>query len=110
MTSDSSVDILRSSAGEPETLASLLMSRLEREVLTAESRRMISRCSTSSQFLHQGQRRADGRPYIIHPFRVALLSAEYSRVAELPDAVCIALLHDVIEDSRATHNDVQAMA
>ncbi len=35
-------------------------------------------------------------PYIVHPYSVALISAEY---IEHEDVFCAALLHDVIEDS-----------
>jgi GTP pyrophosphokinase len=55
---------------------------------------------------HRGQMRDEGTPYIIHPLRVAI-----SLVDELqnysPTLVCSALLHDVIEDSPATREDIE---
>ncbi len=55
---------------------------------------------------HSGQMRDEGTPYIIHPLRVAI-----SLVDELdlhsPTLVCSALLHDVIEDSPVTREDVE---
>ena len=46
---------------------------------------------------HSGQTRNDGSPYILHPIRVAtILSDEYNY--NDVDTLCIAILHDVIED------------
>lgn len=57
---------------------------------------------------HNGQTRDEGTPYIVHPVRVAV-----SIVDELslysPALVCSALLHDVIEDSDITRDDVAQM-
>src|SRR2546423_1060498 len=43
---------------------------------------------------HQGQYRADGSPYAVHPIRVALLCLEYENPT--PDVLITALLHDVL--------------
>ena len=52
---------------------------------------------------HASQQRKDGSPYITHPLAVADLVADL----ELdPDSVIAALLHDTIEDTAATHEDV----
>ena len=52
---------------------------------------------------HASQQRKDGSPYITHPLAVADLVADL----ELdPDSVIAALLHDTIEDTGATHEDV----
>ena len=57
---------------------------------------------------HTGQTRDEGTPYIVHPIRVAV-----SLVDELnlysPTLICSALLHDVIEDSDITREDVARM-
>ncbi|MBE6649453.1 MAG: bifunctional (p)ppGpp synthetase/guanosine-3',5'-bis(diphosphate) 3'-pyrophosphohydrolase [Ruminococcaceae bacterium] len=45
--------------------------------------------------MHEGQKRASGEPYIIHPLSVALICAELNMDT---DSICAALLHDVIED------------
>ena len=52
---------------------------------------------------HQHQRRLSGEPYITHPLAVATAVAEWRMDA---DAVCAALLHDVIEDTGATKEDL----
>lgn len=55
---------------------------------------------------HHGQMRKDKlTPYIAHPFRVALTVRDLFGVAD-PAALCIALLHDVIEDTTTDYDDV----
>ena len=52
---------------------------------------------------HQGQLRKDGSPYITHPLEVAHLVAELGLDS---DSIMAALLHDTIEDTEATHEEV----
>ena len=53
---------------------------------------------------HEGQLRFSGQPYIIHPIAVAQILADYGM-----DKGCIiaALLHDIVEDTDATIDDVR---
>ncbi|QDT14409.1 HD domain-containing protein [Alienimonas californiensis] len=55
---------------------------------------------------HAGQRDKEGRPYLTHALRVT------SRVAEADpndlDAQIVAVLHDVVEDSDVTFDDLRA--
>ena len=52
---------------------------------------------------HGDQIRRSGEPYIIHPVQVAYTLAEL----ELDDAtICAALLHDVVEDTSITHQNL----
>ena len=54
---------------------------------------------------HKGQFRRSGEAYFVHPVEVAALLTE----VRLDDATIItALLHDTIEDTRATYDDVAA--
>jgi len=52
---------------------------------------------------HEGQKRKSGEPYIIHPVAVAQIVADQKLDSE---SIIAALLHDVIEDTEATHEDV----
>ncbi len=52
---------------------------------------------------HQGQLRESGEPYIMHPENVALILADMDMDC---DAVCAALLHDVIEDTQFTQEEI----
>ncbi len=52
---------------------------------------------------HGDQLRKSGEPYIIHPVQVAYTLAEL----ELDEAtICAALLHDVVEDTPVTHEEL----
>ena len=56
---------------------------------------------------HEGQKRKSGEPYIIHPLAVAQIVAEELKLDS--ESIEAALLHDVIEDTPATHADVARM-
>lgn len=53
---------------------------------------------------HGEQCRRSGEPYIIHPLNVAYILADIG----LDDStLCAALLHDVVEDTEITNNDIR---
>jgi GTP diphosphokinase / guanosine-3',5'-bis(diphosphate) 3'-diphosphatase len=52
---------------------------------------------------HEGQRRASGEPYIIHPLEVAEVLTEMKLDAT---AIAAALLHDAVEDTPATNEEI----
>ncbi len=54
---------------------------------------------------HEGQMRASGEPYIIHPLEVAEVLAEMKMDAT---AIAAGLLHDSVEDTPATNEQIQA--
>ena len=59
---------------------------------------------TYAQTAHAGQKRASGEPYFIHPCAVANILMDLG----LDEAtIAAALLHDVIEDTPATAEDIQ---
>ncbi len=53
---------------------------------------------------HDGQKRRSGEPYIIHPVAVAQILAEMGMDA---DSICAALLHDVVEDTPVTDEEIR---
>lgn len=53
---------------------------------------------------HGDQRRKSGEPYIIHPINVAYILAD---IGLDESTICAALLHDVVEDTDATENDIK---
>ena len=55
---------------------------------------------------HQYQKRKDGSPYIIHPLAVAEIVAE---IGLDMDAILASLLHDCIEDTDASHEDIEKL-
>jgi len=54
---------------------------------------------------HRGQLRASGEPYIIHPLEVAEVLAEMKLDST---AIAAALLHDAVEDTPATSEEIAA--
>ena len=54
--------------------------------------------------LHEGQKRRDGSPYVTHCVATAEIIAEQGLDE---DSIVAALLHDVIEDTPATYDDVK---
>ena len=53
---------------------------------------------------HDGQTRASGEPYLVHPLEVALVLAEMKMD---PIAVAAGLLHDSVEDTSVTIGDIR---
>lgn len=53
---------------------------------------------------HEGQKRSTGEPYYTHPFNVALIIVSLGMDSK---AIAAALLHDVVEDTDATLDDIK---
>jgi guanosine-3',5'-bis(diphosphate) 3'-pyrophosphohydrolase len=56
------------------------------------------------QTLHQGQIRASGQPYIIHPIQVANILVELRMDAR---TVAAGVLHDVLEDTEVSKDEIR---
>jgi (p)ppGpp synthase/HD superfamily hydrolase len=65
---------------------------------------LVRRAYAFAERAHSGQRRKDGQAYIFHPVRVARLLASHGYDAEV---VAAALLHDVVEDTQATLEEIR---
>jgi guanosine-3',5'-bis(diphosphate) 3'-pyrophosphohydrolase len=73
--------------------------------LTPEQLRGVEKAYKLASASHAGQMRDEGTPYIVHPVRVAtMLSTELGLYSS--ELVCAAMLHDVIEDSSVTREEV----
>ena len=53
--------------------------------------------------MHKGQTRQSGEPYISHPLNVAYILSEMHADK---DTICAALLHDTLEDTKATKEEI----
>ena len=67
---------------------------------------LIERAIQYAQDKHKDQKRKDGSPYIIHPLAVAEIVAE---IGLDMDAILGALLHDCIEDTDASHEEIEKL-
>ena len=65
----------------------------------------IERAYEVAELAHRGQSRKSGDPYITHPLAVAHILAE---LGIGPAALCAALLHDTIEDTETTAEELEA--
>mgnify|MGYP001299327595 CR=1 FL=1 len=54
---------------------------------------------------HEGQLRQSGKPYIMHPLSVAIILASMKQDC---DTICAGLLHDVLEDTSVTPQEIQS--
>ena len=66
--------------------------------------RLIQRAYNYASQKHEGQTRKSGEPYIIHPTNVAYTIAELGLDEK---TICAALLHDVVEDTEVTYEDIK---
>lgn len=65
----------------------------------------ITRAFNFAKQAHKGVRRRSGEPYIMHPIAVAQIACEEIGLGST--GICAALLHDVIEDTEYTYEDIQ---
>ena len=66
---------------------------------------MIRKAFTVAVNAHEGARRKSGEPYIYHPLEVARIAGEDLSLG--PTAIVCALLHDVVEDTDYTLEDIK---
>ncbi|MBQ9898233.1 MAG: bifunctional (p)ppGpp synthetase/guanosine-3',5'-bis(diphosphate) 3'-pyrophosphohydrolase [Ruminococcus sp.] len=77
------------------------------KILTDDKQYDLSKIITAYEFAakaHEGQKRSSGQAYIIHPLAVAYILLELGMDT---DTICAALLHDVVEDTPATLDDLK---
>ncbi|MDO9122766.1 MAG: HD domain-containing protein, partial [Anaerolineaceae bacterium] len=89
-----------------EKLAPWLENLIERlpESYSVADREMITHAYKYAENAHEGQKRASGEPYITHCVAVAIILAE---MQVQPIVVSAALLHDTVEDTNITLDDIR---
>ncbi|MBT0549607.1 RelA/SpoT family protein [Riemerella anatipestifer] len=73
--------------------------------LNEEQNKLIRKAFDIALDAHKDQRRKTGEPYIYHPIAVAKIVAE--EIGLGATSIACALLHDVIEDSDYTYEDIK---
>ena len=80
-----------------------LMKRIE-ENRPQDDLSIVKKAYDYSLKYHEGQTRASGEPYLVHPLEVALVLAEMKMD---PVAIAAGLLHDSVEDTSVTMVDIR---
>ena len=75
------------------------------QTLTKENKVLIRKAFDLSVEAHKEQRRKTGEPYIYHPIAVASIVA--NEIGLGANSICAALLHDVVEDTSYTLEDIE---
>ena len=68
---------------------------------------IITKAFNFAKHAHKGARRLSGEPYIMHPIAVAQIVC--SEIGLGSTSICSALLHDVVEDTDYTTEDIENM-
>ena len=80
-----------------------------RAYLNSNHRKKVEKIDRAFRFAkaaHKGVRRRSGEPYIFHPIAVAkIVISEFGLGST---SICAALLHDVVEDTEFTREDIEA--
>ena len=66
---------------------------------------IITKAFNFAREAHKGVRRLSGEPYIMHPIAVAQIACEEMGLGST--SICAALLHDVVEDTDYTVEDIE---
>lgn len=105
----------RSDGAEAERLLETLpdydsdctIDRMIHKIITCDKQYDLSKIISAYEFAekaHRGQKRSSGQDYIIHPLAVAEILLDFCMDT---DTICAALLHDVVEDTPATFDDLK---
>jgi GTP pyrophosphokinase len=87
-------------------LRATLMAALDERAPRVDRGR-VAACFDFAAEAHQGQTRSSGEPYISHCVSVALILVDLLESLLDTPVVCAALLHDVVEDTPITAEDVE---
>ena len=68
---------------------------------------IINKAFNFARQAHKGVRRLSGEPYIMHPISVALIASAEMGLGST--SICSALLHDVVEDTDYTVEDIETL-
>ncbi len=81
--------------------------RISYQTLTTEDKKLIRKAFDVAVDAHKEQRRKSGEAYIFHPIAVAKIVA--SEIGLGATSIAAALLHDVVEDTPMTIEDIEKL-
>ncbi|HKX85225.1 MAG TPA: bifunctional (p)ppGpp synthetase/guanosine-3',5'-bis(diphosphate) 3'-pyrophosphohydrolase [Flavobacterium sp.] len=81
--------------------------RISYQTLSPEDKKLIRKAFDVAVEAHQDQRRKSGEAYIFHPIAVAKIVA--GEIGLGATAIAAALMHDVVEDTDITVEDIEKM-
>jgi GTP diphosphokinase / guanosine-3',5'-bis(diphosphate) 3'-diphosphatase len=81
--------------------------RISYQTLTTEDKKLIRKAFDVAVEAHKDQRRKSGEAYIFHPIAVAKIVA--SEIGLGATSIAAALMHDVVEDTEISVNDIEQM-
>ena len=93
---------------QEEELVNKAFQELLDSYLSSPHRKKIDKITKAFNFAkqaHKGVRRLSGEPYIMHPIAVAYIAS--SEMGLGSTSICAALLHDVVEDTDYTVEDIE---
>ncbi|MEE2771901.1 MAG: RelA/SpoT family protein [Bacteroidota bacterium] len=81
--------------------------RISYQTLTEDDKKLIRKAFDTAVDAHKDQRRKSGEAYIFHPIAVAKIGA--SEIGLDATSIAAALLHDVVEDTAYTLQDLEEL-
>ncbi len=102
-------EIKKYSPDEEDKLINDAYQDLLRGYLNSNHRKKVEVIEKAFNFAreaHKGIRRRSGEPYILHPIAVAMIVSQEIGLGST--SICSALLHDVVEDTDYTVEDIEA--
>ncbi len=82
---------------------------LTKKIVDTDRKYNLSKILSAYEFAakaHGDQKRSSGEPYIVHPLSVAEILVDLGMDT---DTICVGLLHDVVEDTEYTLDDIRAL-
>lgn len=74
---------------------------------STEEQRRIEQAVEFAARMHAGQKRKSGEPFIVHPVGAARILLRFDDDRVDCDLVCAMLLHDTVEDTKATLDQIR---
>jgi len=102
------METVKYTAEEEEKMVNDAYAELLDGYLKSNHRKKVERIQRAFEFAreaHRGVRRRSGEPYILHPIAVARIASREIGLGST--SICAALLHDVVEDTDYTVEDIE---